>query len=249
MINSHIRMPKCVLKQFADEKHFVYFWNIETGWIQKSHAESINTKEDYFSEEVEHFLRDNIETPLGHILNFIKSIDPNIPEFSMDNDKKTVIRRYVCALVARSQLMLVQMSKMSVFAPSMSVRDLHDVAAVIGIAEAINSQLFEDWEITFMVNHTENTFVLPLCGTYSYAYNGDPMFNVPITPNYAITFMPQAVAHKYVIGRKMRLFPLVDSERAMQFNMLALSSEQKDGNYGIAANSRQILEKMKASIE
>ena len=94
-MNSHIRMPKCVLKQFEDEKHFVYFWNLEKGWIQNSHAESINTEKGYYSESVEHFLRDNIETPFGHILKFIKSIDMAGSEFTMDNTMKTVMRRFV----------------------------------------------------------------------------------------------------------------------------------------------------------
>lgn len=247
MINSHIRMPKCVLKQFADEKHFVYFMNLEKGWIQKSHAESINTEEDYYSEDVEHFLRDHIETPLGQILKFIKSIDEKNPEFTMDNEKKTVMRRFVHALIARSQIMLAKINQTSIFAQFLPKRDLHDWVAVMGIEEAHNSHVFEDWEITFTENHTEVPFVLPLCGTYSFSYNGDTMFNVPVTPHYALTFMPRTIAYRYVIDGKMRLFQIMDSEQAMRFNMFALKSERKDWNYGIAANSRDILEKIKAS--
>lgn len=247
MMNSHIRMPKCVLKQFADENHFVYFLNLQQGWIQNSHAESINTKVDYYSEDVEHFLRDNIETPLGQILKFIKSIDQKNPAFTMDDNKKTVMKRFVYALIARSPAMLTEMNQTSIFAQFLPERDLHDQAAVIGIAEAHKHRIFEGWEITFTANHTEIPFVLPLCGTYSFSHDGDTVFNVPVTPHYAITFMPQSVVHKYVIDGTMRLLKIVNPEQAMRFNMFALKSEQKDGNYGIAANSRKILEVIKES--
>ncbi|MBQ2747195.1 MAG: DUF4238 domain-containing protein [Firmicutes bacterium] len=248
MINSHIRMPKCVLKQFADDNHVVYFWDLEKGWILDRSAKSINTEKDYYSEDAEHFLRDNIETPLGQILKFVRSIDPKNPEFTMDNEMKDVMRRFVHSLVARSRAMLTKINQTSIFAQFLPKRDLHDWAAVMGIEEAHNSRVFEDWEITFTENHTEVPFILPLCGTYSFSFNGDTMFNVPVTPHYAITFMPRAVAHKYVIDGKMRLFQIVNSEQAMRFNMFALNSERKDGNYGIASNSRKLLEVIKESV-
>ena len=244
-INSHIRMPKCVLRQFEDEKHFVYFWDLEDNQINKGHAKSINTEEGYYSESVEHFLRDNIEAPLGSVLKFIKGIDHSSPEFTMDDDMKRIIRRFVYALVARSKSLLKKVKETSIFAQFLSVQNQHDMAVVMGIEEAINAQVFEDWEITFVENHTEVPFVLPLSGSYSFSLNGDTMFNIPITPHYAITFMHKSVAHKYVLDGKMRLLQVVNPEQAMYFNMFALSSERKDWNYGIAASSRNILEKMK----
>lgn len=247
-VNSHIRMPKCVLRQFEDEKHFVYFLNLKEGWIQKTHAESINTEEGYYSKEVEHFLRDNIETPFGQILKFINSIDPKAPEFTMTNDKKVVMRRFVYALVSRSREMVAKIHQTSLFAQFMPERDQHDWAAVAGIREAAKRRLFEDWEITFMENHTTVPFVLPLCGTYSYKYNGDLFLNIPVTPHYTITFIPKAAAHKYIQGNTMRLFKIAEPDQVMRLNMFTLTSEKKDGNYGIASNSRDILEKIKQNL-
>lgn len=244
-INSHIRMPKCVLKQFEDEKHFVYFWSFGEGQIKKGHAESINTELGYYSESIEHFLRDSVETPMGSVLKFIKGIDIDSPEFTMRDDMKRIMRRFVHALVARSTSFLEKINEESVYTQFLPKRDQHDTAVIMGIEGASKSHVFEDWEITFMENHTEIPFVLPLSGSYSFSYNGDTMFNVPITPNYAITFMHESVAHKFVTDDKMRLFQVINSQQAMRFNMFALSYEQKDCNYGIAANSRRVLEKMK----
>lgn len=244
-INSHIRMPKCVLRQFEDEKHFVYFWNFKDDQINRSHAISINTEVGYYSESIEHFLRDNVEAPLGLVLKFVKSIDRDKPEFTMGDDMKRIMRRFVHALVARSTSFLQKTNEESVFTQFLSKRDQRDMAVIMGIEEASKSHVFEDWEITFMENHTEIPFVLPLSGSYSFSYNGDTMFNIPITPNYAITFMHKSVAHKFVTDGKMRLFQVIDSEQAMRFNMFALSSERRDWNYGIAASSRSVLEKMK----
>lgn len=247
-MNSHIRMPKCVLKQFEDEKHFVYFWNLEKGWIQNSHAESINTEKGYYSESVERFLRDNIETPFGHILKFIKSIDMAGSEFTMDNTMKTVMRRFVYALAARSKKMMEGINETSVYYQFMPKRDQHDIAAVLAIEEAERNQLFSDWEITFTANHTAIPFVLPLCGSASFSFNGDVMFNLPVTPHYAITFMQKAVANKYIIDGKMRMFLVTSEDQAMRYNTFAFTSEQRDGNYGLASNSRDILEKMKSML-
>lgn len=241
-VNSHIRVPKCILKQFEDDKHFVYFWDLKNGWIQKSHAESINTKKGYYSLQAEAFLRDEIETPLGKAIQTVKNIDLIQPEFTMDNSTKEIFRRYVHALVARSQTMLEIMNKSSVFLQFMSLRDQHDLAAIMGIDEAQRARVFGDWEITFMMNRTNTPFVLPLCGTYSFSLNGDTMFSVPLTPYRAIIFMEHTAVKKYYIDQKMRLFQIVEPAQVIQFNAFALSSEQKDGNYGIASNEKRVLE-------
>lgn len=43
-MNSHIQMPKCVLKQFANEDHVLYYYNFKDGHIAKNSATSINTE-------------------------------------------------------------------------------------------------------------------------------------------------------------------------------------------------------------
>ena len=248
-INSHKRVPKCVLKQFQDEKYFVYFWDLEKGWILNRHAESINTEEGYYSEKMEAFLRDNIETPLGHILGFIKRIEQKDPRFTMGNEKKDIIRRYVYALIARSGKMLTLINEKSIYAQFLSKQEQHDHAVISGLQGAVDLDLFGNWEITFIENHTSIPFVLPLCGTYSFSFNGDTMFSVPVTPHYAITFMHPSAVPKYVVDDVMRLFQVVEPYQAMMFNKFALSSELKDSCYGIAANSRSILEGMKTEYE
>lgn len=241
-------MPKCILRQFEDEKHFVYFWNLKKGWIQKSHASSINTEQGYYSKQMEEYLGSQIETPFGRVLELIKSIDYLSPNLSMTYGAKEVVLRFAYALFARNPSLLDHIQRTSFVFQFMPEQNQHDLVVVWGMAGAKKCQLLEDFEFTFIENHTEVPFVLPISGLYSAGVDGDISFVFPITPHYAIMFMHKSFVYKYILEGKMCFVKLESSEQAMQLNDMALESEQQNGNYGLAANSRVILEKMKESL-
>lgn len=73
-MNSHIQMPKCVLKQFANEDNVLFYYNFKDGHIAKSSAKYINTEKNYYSDEMEMFFNRNIETPFSKVIEEIKNL-------------------------------------------------------------------------------------------------------------------------------------------------------------------------------
>lgn len=72
MVKSHIQMPKMLLKRFHNaDNHFFYFDVVKRMIGSNGNARSINTESGYYSQEMEDYLRDNIETPLGILLGLI----------------------------------------------------------------------------------------------------------------------------------------------------------------------------------
>lgn len=65
-VNSHIQMPKEMIKRFHNEYNLCCYYNVEGNFIgTKGPAESLNTEWGYYSVDAEHYLRDTIEPPFG----------------------------------------------------------------------------------------------------------------------------------------------------------------------------------------
>ena len=245
---SHIRIPESVLRNFENEKRTLYQWNFETGRITPGRAASINTEVGYYSETIELLLSQKVETPFGNVMKFFKGINKEEPQFSLQQTVKDDIRRFAHSLAVRSERMVELISTTSEHYRKLPRQKQHDVAVSLGLDEARNMGIFDDWEFTFSVNESSIPFVLPLCGSYSFSYGGDTMFSIPFAPNYAITFMPRSVAYaKYVVGETMRLLLVPSDVKAMQFNRIALDAERKDGNKGIIASTKDVLIMLKES--
>ena len=74
-MNSHIQMPRFILKGFEDEKHFLYCYSFEYNRVINGHSQTLNTEQDYYSDQAEGYLSQNMENPFSDILRFIKGID------------------------------------------------------------------------------------------------------------------------------------------------------------------------------
>lgn len=48
-INSHIQMPKCVLRNFADEKQTLFYFDFQKNAVKLGRAASLNTELGYYS--------------------------------------------------------------------------------------------------------------------------------------------------------------------------------------------------------
>ena len=68
-------MPKCVLKEFKNDMNAIFCYNVENRFISKTSARYINTKPDYYSEEVEQFLNRTIESKFADLIKKIKNAD------------------------------------------------------------------------------------------------------------------------------------------------------------------------------
>ena len=146
-VNSHIQMPKCVLRNFADEQQTVHYFDFEENAIKIGRAASLNTELGYYSQDTEDYLRDNIETPFGKVMAFLKGISKD-DTFSVSDTLFDDVRKFLYSLMSRSPNMLDSVTKSSAFFQFLPKQAQHDYVAVTGIQIAQNRGLFDDWQIT-----------------------------------------------------------------------------------------------------
>ena len=85
LIDSHIQMPKSVLKRFEDKNHRFYYFDVKGGFIgNNGHSGKINTKQGFYSKEAEEFLNKNIEKPFSELFEVIDGISIDPPQGHID---------------------------------------------------------------------------------------------------------------------------------------------------------------------
>lgn len=243
MVNSHIQMPKCVLKNFEDDKQTLYYYDFKSKNIKRGRAASLNTEYGYYSEDTENFLRDYIETPLGTIMSKLKQITIE-DKFTINSDFIVTVRYFLYSLLCRSESMLKSLNRNSVFFPLLKKQDQHNCAAVLGVELANKKGLMNDWHITFSINNSNTPFVLPLLGLYqiSYKTNECILLNMPISPNHAITLFPKKFREEFVENNNVKLFNLSDDASVHTLNLFAFQSEEKNNNKYIISNKKEEIE-------
>lgn len=191
-VNSHIQMPRCILKRFEVNGSF-YYYDVEKDIIgSRGHAKSHNTEKGYYSKEVERFLSDEIESSLGDILRAIDKTDhqstylPVFPEFD------TTIKDYLYSLLSRNPQMIQRVRKESLLFQLASEQSQHDTTATRGILIAREKGLFKEYVATLAVNRTGIPFVLPIFGICSMGMNGFNCLILPLAPFFAGLLAPNA---------------------------------------------------------
>ena len=184
-VMSHIQMPKFMLRQFENEKHELFYFDVESGDILQGRAKSINVEEGYYSEIVEDILSKSIERPFSRVVHFLEQIDYNADSFTVDQVIVETTKLFLNALLARSPATTKKTQESSIFLQFLDPQSQRDISALTCIDEALKLGFFDDMDLTFTVNKTNIPFVLPLCGFYW--YNNGKNLNLPISPKLAIT--------------------------------------------------------------
>ena len=245
-VQSHIQMPKLLLKRFHNQNNRFFYYDVQKGFIgTKGTAESTNTQFGYYSIETEHYLRDNIETPFGKILAYIDQVDFDQEHFAMVHGFEEITRNFIYSLMSRDPIMIKEMKANSVFAQFLPEKSRHDYAAVNGISIASKNAVFAEYILTFMVNRTDIPFVLPLGGLYDYRLNGHSVINFPISPQIAICLIHEGYAERMIHDNgTVSMFMVEYPDVIQRMNGWAFAS-QKKRNWGcVICPERNELERL-----
>jgi len=228
-IDSHIQMPKVLLKRFQNNKNRFYYYDVVKQIIgNNGTAKSINTEVGYYSEKAEHYFSDNIETPFGSMLKYIEETGISGDTFSIGSDAEQIIKNFICALVARGPDFNNKMNSEKDFWASFPLQFQHDYIAKTGLELAIENDVLSDYIVTFMINNTSIPFVLSMDGIYNYTLNGHLVINLPIMP-----FVTATLIHKSYTSRVVRedgaltMFEINKYDDIMLMNDCAFSSQLK----------------------
>ncbi len=203
----------------------------------------MNTEEDFYSPEMEMFLCSNIETPMGKLIREIKKLD--LSEFPIDipNGLSEISFEYFNSLIARSNLTFDSISKESVYLQLLRTQDQHDVTVSSMINLKPANKTFGGYLSTLLINFTDEPFVLPAMGAFSYHYFNSRFINIPINPYIAILFIENNEPSRYIIDGKMSIARIDDIDIVKDINETAFISEVVGNRRWIVSpNKKELLE-------
>lgn len=188
-IDSHIQMPKLVLRRFVDEDKQFFYYDFVQKKIIRGRPESLNTEFGYYSKRGDDYLNVCIEDKFGKLLNIIDDNSfPNGKELPQNHGE--VVAKYVCGLIARSPAWHKELCKEECYNRILSVQEIHDIAVIGAFRRVRRKNLFGEYKVTVLVNKTDEEWILPNGGLISEGLD----LICPVSPTKAFkfqTWMPQ----------------------------------------------------------
>lgn len=247
-MNSHIQLPKCVLKQFVMQegknkgKFYTYKINDKNDKFELDTPKSFNTSLDYYMEITEAELSKKVERPLGNLIKFINSSDFNKDEISFYTSHIESIYNYMYALLCRSNKMPIVVKNSMIFGFCYNEEDLRDVAVLQGLEEAKKMNLFKDYEPTFFVNKTQVPFVLPQCGMFGcITFGSIKEIYVLLTGNLSVRLIEKRVLRDSIKDGSLVVKSCEDEKIIEKLNSFAYIHQKKLGEgYVISSNQNAL---------
>ena len=242
MVNSHIQMPRQVMKNFTNENGQLYFYDFATGDIHMGHPKTMYTEKGYFSDYVEDFLGANVESDLGKLIKFIKESD-----FEVGDEPPVqygdIAFNYVYSLIARSPSFLKELNSNSVFYQFLPLTDQHDVAAHDGLIMAREKNILRQYRISFLVNKSSEEIVLPTGGLTQYKYK----IICPVTPKRAIVLDDIQVIEE---GKNIvAVYEVKDKDAIHMINQMSFIQEMKRDKKYVISGDRMLLQRLSDEVK
>lgn len=230
-MDSHIQVPKEVFMGFTNGKHFYFKYDILDNQVKKAFPKSTFTKQGYYSDGMESALNQQIESPLRKLLDRVEEL-PNEPAvFHMDSELIDLGWNYICSLLARSPNVHETYSSHLIYGQFfMTTQQQHDSAVASGIRIAEKWVNDQNYDFSFILNHTSTPFMIPTRGIIECAINSVGCLIAPLTPYCAILL----VEHGKPIHPNMQNHIVLDilpgdDDRINFFNCQALQKQINDG--------------------
>ena len=245
-IQSHIQMPKLLLKRFEKGNRFFYY-DVKKGIIgNHGTARSANTQKGYYSEEIEQYLSQNIETPFSKMIQLIDSLDLDNPSFRIDPIMRECIIDFFYALIARNPILISEIDKESIYFQFLSEQDRHDYAVHYGIEYLKEIGYLKDYGITFLVNKSNLPLVSPISGIYSFKIMEIDCHMLPVSPIFGIVLVKREELFKMTKNGIIPLFQINQEQQAFSLNQNAFKTQCKLGYGIIISPDMDVLKRLKA---
>ena len=251
LVNSHVQIPKSVLKQFAYSNGQVNYLDLNNCRIRSCSPKTLGTEFGYYSEAMEQWLSSEIEGPFSEL-------SAQINHFAADGSHDLVLpvsveetcKKYVTASMARSEVALKAFYDKSVTAAFADDQENHDLLVYYSTVNKKGiSPLIGDHQMLTLVNHTNRQFVVPRNCFYDINHKGYSCIIVPISPYCALELVPHDYSANNVNGTTVRLGIVDKPEIVEAMNIRALQVEYTYNKSFVASANREELDQLRLYIE
>lgn len=247
-INSHIQIPRFILKNFANQQGTLFQLDAKTMQINRGFAKSINTKKGYFSNEVEEMMQHCFETPFSILLNWVRKHEFASVNSDISKESWKIVKSFVLLTMARTPKMYENIVANTVYTRFAAVNEEEKADLAVQICMEIEETVLDTFTITFFYNTSSIPFVLPLCGIYSAPFSRFSSLIYPVAPDLAIMLVKGDFAQELVEGNRTKLTVLNDEKLARKLNCRALYDQahfdvyNRLDNNKLIGSSREVLE-------
>lgn len=226
-INSHIQIPRFILKNFEDDKNSLYQLDVKSMAIRRGHAKTLNTQKGYYSNDTEALLEKLMESPFSKLLIPLRQHDFDTAYYTVPKDFEKAVKRFICMLISRSPQMYKVIYDKSELLPFVFVadEDKPDIPVRVALSNDY-SNIFDEYLVTFAVNKSSVSFVLPLSATYGVKVWGSSLILFPVAPDFAIVLVHREIAKKFLEGSSMKVLLFEHDTVVRRTNLMALKSQQ-----------------------
>lgn len=245
-IDSHIQVPKGILKHFSESSGRVFYLQVETGKIGLAGAGVLGTEHGYYSEKQESYLNKEIETPLTSLAAKVRLLlKDDKKTLALSASEETILKKYVTAAMARSQLALDAFLTASVTVDLCTEQQNHD--DLVYLATKGNNgvaKILEDHFLVVLINKTEDNLVVPRNCFYALVLHGYECIVAPISPKCALCLFPPKYADIISISKEYRLCHVENKEDIKMMNQRALMYEYMYNKTFVASSTRKELDEL-----
>lgn len=250
-VDSHIQVPKSILRHFRMENGKILHYDFDTDRIRSCGVKRLGIAHGYYSERMEQYLSRTVEAPFLQSTNKIISFLDGPDSFlSLNMDIENHLKRFIKAAAARSGMAWRSFFHNSVYAQFFDDQSNHDRLILYCIeSHTVRFFDFENYHMAILQNETGCPFVLPRNCFYVVFSNGYRCIVTPISPLCALALVPddyQGLFEPY--GPKVTA-PLIQKDVIWIMNQTALEYEYVYNRDFVACTDKQELQRLQVFLK
>ena len=246
-IDSHVQMPKSILRKFETNHHYYYYDVVKDIIGNRGTANTTNTEPGYYSYQMEYMLNQKIESPFLNVANrIINALEKEAP-FDIDTKQIGYIFSYFYALIARSPKLFSIATKKMIYTQFANIPTqlLHDTIVSNAIGIGYNQEYEKNYFISFLVNGSSLPLVLPVRGMYTVLAKNHPLIIMPIHPSYAILLVHNDLQSEFIQDNQNHLMYTDNPKIIFNFNLRAFKDQCSDKWGYVVSADKDLLIKLR----
>lgn len=242
-IHSHIQLPNSILQHFregTDPERKVWYLDMHSGLIQRKSAKKLGTSKGYFSDLIERFWNQQVESPISELNCRVRNFCRGEAEcIWLSPEDINTVKLYIKGAAARSGIAYDEMQRNSVYGQFLPEQFMHDYLSEFAMRSTnVLDELLSVLSVTILLNRTERRFVVPRNCFYQVLIADFFIWVAPISPQCALLLYPE---DRYHIADDS-YFTIDSPLEVDRMNLCALKYEHTFNCDFIAASRRDELE-------
>lgn len=250
-VNSHVQLPKSILKRFKESTGRVFYLDVEMKKIGLCGIKKLGVQYGYYSNAAEDFFNKQIESPLAILCDKIQNfINEDLNCLKLPIETEALLKKYIMTSMARSESAKKMVFKKSVTAKFFKEQDNNDALAYISYENVFDDKnIIKDYLFGLYINCSDRQFVVPRNCYYAIKDTSITCIVAPVSPNIALGLFPP----EYLVNNRdfleYRIRVINDNDTLDYMNKQALQFEYVLNKKFVAAERKEELIQLKGFLD